>query len=148
VLDNALPWDRIAPVPFRALPQSGGLVETLATEETDRAAHSADYQWLLASLSMLDASRADKALSLNLAQRQQQRTTDDQMRLTQENLRRSAHGQPPLKSIADITATDEPDVILEQAVDIMADDAQRQATQPGDSQQVARSHGSASVASP
>ena len=38
-------------------------------------------------------------------------------------MRRSAHGLPPLKSIADITATDEPDVILAQAVDIMADDA-------------------------
>ncbi len=148
VLDNALPWDRIATVPFHALSQTGGLVQTLATEETDRAAHSADYQWLIASLTMLDASRADKALSLNLAQRRQQRTADDQMRLTQENLRRGANGLPALKSIADITAADEPDVILEQAVDIMADDAQHQGTQPGDAQQVARSHGSAPLASP
>jgi hypothetical protein len=47
---------------------------------------------------------------------------DDQTRLVEENLRRGAHGLPALKSVADISATDEPDVIMAQAVHIMADD--------------------------
>ena len=33
--------------------------------------HNADYQWLLASLSMLNDARQEKTLSLNLMQRQQ-----------------------------------------------------------------------------
>jgi carboxyl-terminal processing protease len=143
VLDNALPWDRIASVPFRALPPPASLVQTLSSEEAERSAHNADYQWLLASLAMLDAARQDKTLSLNLTQRQQQRTSEDQMRLSQENARREAHGLPALKAISDIGATDEPDVILAQAVDIMADDAVSQNVGPRSQQQVARSPGAA-----
>src|SRR5580692_4039055 len=57
VLEHALPWDRIATVPFRALPAEGSLVQTLATEQSDRATHDADYQWLVESLSSLDVAR-------------------------------------------------------------------------------------------
>ncbi|HTW74574.1 MAG TPA: carboxy terminal-processing peptidase [Steroidobacteraceae bacterium] len=122
IMDNALPWDRIAPVAFHPLMGSARLVKTLAVEQQDRAMHNADYQWLLASLAMLDQARDEKTLSLNLAQRQRERTMQDQERLAEENARRAADGLPTLKSVADINATDEPDVILAQAVDIMADE--------------------------
>jgi carboxyl-terminal processing protease len=121
VLEHALPWDRIATVPFRALPAEGSLVQTLASEQLDRATHNADYQWLLASLSSIDASRQEKSLSLNLKKRQAERTAQDQSRLSQENARRLADGLPPVKSVEDIVVADEPDVILAQAADIMAD---------------------------
>ncbi|HEX4023674.1 MAG TPA: carboxy terminal-processing peptidase [Steroidobacteraceae bacterium] len=130
VMDNALPWDRIASVPFRALPPFGSLVQTLAAEQSERAMHNSDYQWLLASLAVLDEARQEKTLSLNLKVREQQRTMQDQTRLVEENLRRSAHGLPALKSVADIEATDEPDVVLTQAVDIMADDVAAHAGLP------------------
>jgi hypothetical protein len=97
-------------------------VQTLSTEETDRANHNADYQWLLQSLATLDNVRKEKTLSLNLKKRQQERTTQDQARLTGENTRRAADALPPLKSIEDIVASEEPDVILAQASDIMVDD--------------------------
>src|ERR1700733_1522575 len=121
VLEHALPWDRIATVPFRALPAEGSLVQTLATEQSDRATHNADYQWLQASLTSLDAARQEKTLSLNLKKRQQERTAQDLARLTQENTRRSADGLPAWKAVDDISISDEPDVILAQAGDIMAD---------------------------
>src|SRR5579863_8139087 len=131
VLEHALPWDRIATVPFRALPSEGTLVQALATEQSDRATHNADYQWLLASLTSLDAARQEKTLSLNLKKRQVERKAQDLARLTQENTRRVADGLAPVKSIEDITVSDEPDVLLAQAADIMADgvaaDAQRNA---------------------
>jgi carboxyl-terminal processing protease len=131
ILVHALPWDRIAAVPFRALPPTGSLVQTLATEQSDRATHNADYQWLLASLNSLDAARQDKILSLNLNKRELERKAQDQSRLTQENTRRVADGLAPVKSLEDITVSDEPDVLLAQAADIMADgvaaDAQRNA---------------------
>jgi len=121
VLEHALPWDRIATVPFRALPPEGSLVQALATEQTDRATRNADYQWLVASLSSLDAARQEKTLSLNLKKRQAERTAQDQARLIQENARRQADGLAPAKSVEDIVVSDEPDVILAQAADIMAD---------------------------
>jgi carboxyl-terminal processing protease len=122
VMDNALPWDVIAPAPFHALPPFATLVKTLATDQQDRAMHNADYQWLLASLAMLDEARQEKTLSLNLKVRQDERTMQDQTRLVQENLRRTADGLTPVKAISDINAADEPDVILTQATDIMADE--------------------------
>jgi carboxyl-terminal processing protease len=121
VLEHALPWDRIASVPFHALVPEPSLVQTLAGEENDRAMHNADYQWLLASLTSLDSARNEKTLSLNLKKRQQQRTAQDLARLTQENTRRGADGLPPWKAVDDISISDEPDVILAQASDIMAD---------------------------
>jgi carboxyl-terminal processing protease len=121
VLEHALPWDRIAAVPFRALVPAPSLVQALAGDESARAMHNADYQWLLASLTSLDSARQEKTLSLNLKKRQQERTAQDLARLTQENTRRSADGLPAWKTVEDISLTDEPDVILAQASDIMAD---------------------------
>jgi len=121
VLEHALTWDRIASVPFRALVPEPSLVQALAGEESDRAVHNADYQWLLASLTSLDTARNEKTLSLNLKKRQQQRMAQDLARLTQENARRGADGLPPWKAVDDISISDEPDVILAQASDIMAD---------------------------
>lgn len=121
VLEHALTWDRIASVAFRALVPEPSLVQALAGEESDRAMHNADYQWLLASLTSLDTARNEKTLSLNLKKRQQQRMAQDLARLTQENARRGADGLPPWKAVDDISISDEPDVILAQASDIMAD---------------------------
>ena len=123
ILEHPLPWDRIASVPFHPLAPEPSVVQTLAGEETDRAMHNADYQWLLASLGTLDRARKEKTLSLNLKKRQQQRVTQDLARLTQENVRRGADGLPPWKAVDDISVSDEPDVILAQASDIMADAA-------------------------
>jgi len=122
VLEHALPWDRIASVPFQARLPEPVLVQTLATEENDRATHNADYQWLMASLATLDGARKEKTLSLNLKKRQIERAAQDQARLAQENARRAADSLAPLKSIEDIVVSDEPDVILAQASDIMADE--------------------------
>jgi carboxyl-terminal processing protease len=121
VLEHALPWDRIASVPFRASVPEPSMMQALAGEENDRALHNADYQWLLASLNSLDSARKEKTLSLNLKKRQQQRVAQDLARLTQENVRRGADGLPPWKAVDDISISDEPDVILAQAGDIMAD---------------------------
>ncbi len=121
VLEHALPWDRIASAPFRPLPPDGSLTQTLASEQSDRENHNADYQWLLSSLVSLDSARKDKSVSLNLKKRTQERLTQDQARLAQENARRTADGLAPVKSIEDIVASDEPDVILSQAANIMAD---------------------------
>jgi carboxyl-terminal processing protease len=121
MMDNALPWDRLQPASFHALAIPPTLVQTLAAQQSDRAQHDADYQWWMSALGMLDQDRQQKTLSLNLKQRQQQRTEEDQARLVAENTRRMADGLMPVKSVGDINATDEPDVVLAQASNIMAD---------------------------
>ncbi|MFI4914495.1 MAG: carboxy terminal-processing peptidase [Steroidobacterales bacterium] len=121
VLPHALPWDRIAAVPFHALNSDPMLVQTLAHEEEDRAARDADFQWLLAGIATLNTERKDRSLSLNLKERQQQRITQSQAQLAQENARRGVDGLPPIKAIEDVAASDEPDVVLAQASKIMTD---------------------------
>ena len=119
-LDFPLPWDRIAPVAFHAAAPLGGAVQTLAKDETDHAARDADYQWLLTALAALEQTRKDHSLSLNLAERQRERTQQEQQALTRENARRGADGLPALKALSDSKADDQPDVILAEATRISA----------------------------
>ena len=119
-LDYPLPWDRIAPVPFRADAALAGAVQTLSRDESAHAARDADYQWLVASLHSLEETRKDHAVSLNLAARQRERTTQEQQALVRENTRRAADGLPALKALSDAAADDQPDVILAEAVRISA----------------------------
>jgi carboxyl-terminal processing protease len=120
-LDFPLPWDRIAAVPFRADAPLTGAVQTLAKEQNAHSARDADYQWLVASLDSLEETRKDHSLSLNLAERQRDRTTQEQQALTRENARRAADGLPALKALSDAVADDQPDVILAETSRIAAE---------------------------
>lgn len=119
-LDFPLPWDRIAAVPFRADAPLAGTVQTLAKEQHAHSARDADYQWLVASLNSLEETRKDHALSLNLAERQHERTAQEQEALARENSRRAADGLPALKALSDAPADDQPDVILAETARIAA----------------------------
>jgi carboxyl-terminal processing protease len=119
-LDYPLPWDRIAPVPFRADASLAGAVQTLARDESAHSAHDADYQWLVASLHSLEQTRKQRAVSLNLADRQRERSMQEQQALERENARRAADGLPALKALADAPADDQPDVVLAEAARIAA----------------------------
>src|ERR1700756_798806 len=46
-LESALPWDRIAGVPFKTSSVAAPAVAALATEEDERAQHDPDYKWLV-----------------------------------------------------------------------------------------------------
>jgi len=132
-LEAALPWDRIAGVPFQAFrqPTTMPAVNLLVKDETVRGQKDADYRWLVSDIAALDDLRKQKSLSLNLAERQAERTKQDADRLTRENQRRAAQGKPALKTLADPdpeegaapppAATKGPDILLDQAAQIMAD---------------------------
>ena len=130
-LEAALPWDRIAGVPFQvssnaALPIP---ISTLASEEDTRAQRDPDYRWLVSDIAQVDQERGQKSVSLNLKMRQSERNREDKERLDLENGRRAAKNLPPLKSIEDLDKLDKdtkdadgPDqVVLDQATQIMAD---------------------------
>jgi len=120
-LDMPLPWDRIAAVDFRAAAPLTTEVQTLAHDEAAHAARDPDYQWLVAALGELDETRKDHSLSLNLAERQKERSEQEQQALARENVRRAADGLPALKSLSDAKPEDQPDVVLAEAARVAAE---------------------------
>jgi carboxyl-terminal processing protease len=124
-LDSALPWDRIAGVPFQASTESTTVPPTtvLASEEDTRAQHDADYRWLVSGIAAIDTARGEKTLSLNLKTRKEERAKLDKERLDRENARRAAKNQPPFKSVEELEKVkdDTPDIVLTQSAEIMAD---------------------------
>ena len=126
-LESALPWDRIAGVPFRVSTASAAVppVAALATEEDARAQRDPDYRWLLSDIAAIDSVRGQHSVSLNLKARREERARIDAERLARENSRRAAKNLPPLKSVEELEKTKDKDeaadVVLEQATQVMAD---------------------------
>ena len=125
-LESALPWDRIAGVPFKA--SAGGSavppVALLASAEDARAQRDPDYKWLMSDIAAIDSVREQHSVSLNLKMRREERTRIDKERLDRENSRRAAKNLAPLKSIEELeqkTKDDAADVVLDQAAQVMAD---------------------------
>src|SRR6202163_420684 len=120
-LDSALPWDRIAGVPFHAAGQPSAPIPALVSDEGSRAQRDPDYRWLVADIAAIDNIREQKTVSLNLNARREERVHEDHDRLQRENERRTAKGEPALKTIEELDKSDLPDVVLAQAAEIMAD---------------------------
>jgi carboxyl-terminal processing protease len=124
-LESSLPWDRIAGVPFKSstVAASEPTVATLASAEDARTQHDPDYRWLVSDIAAIDSLREQHSVSLNLKARREERAREEKERLERENNRRVAKNLPPLKSIAELDKTKEeqPDVMLDQAAQIMTD---------------------------
>jgi len=123
-LEDALPWDRIAPVPFAPwhAPQRAAVpLQALELSEDERAEHDPDYRWLAQEVSASEDLHGQKSVSLNLKRREAERAREDRDRLARENLRRAAKGLPPLKSVDQIDATQEADIALAQAAQVVGD---------------------------
>jgi carboxyl-terminal processing protease len=124
-LDSALPWDRIAGVPFQTSTEATTVppAAVLASEEDSRAQHDADYRWLVSDIAAIDTVREEKTLSLNLKTRRDERAKSDKERLDRDNARRAAKNLPPYKSVEELDKVkdDSPDIVLTQSAEIMAD---------------------------
>ena len=120
-MEHPLPWDRITPVAFNGFPSQSGWIPMLQRDEGAREATDPNYKWLLDGLTALDVTRKDHSQSLNLKERESERTSQEQDRLARENVRRIANGQPPLKSADEMKDDEIPDVVLQQAAGIAAD---------------------------
>jgi carboxyl-terminal processing protease len=120
-LPAALPWDRIAGVPFRADTLPGPPIATLTLEETARAQKDPDYRWLVADIAAIETIRKQKSVSLNLATRRAERTAQEKEQVERDNARRVAKGLPTIKAVAEEDASNAPDIVLEQAAEVMGD---------------------------
>ncbi len=124
-LEAALPWDRIAGVPFQASAATTGSlpISTLTSDEDVRAQKDPDYRWLVSDIAAIDTMREQHSISLNLKVRREERARLEKERLDRENSRRAAKNLPPFKTVEEIEKdkAELPDVILTQAAEIMAD---------------------------
>ncbi len=124
-LENALPWDRIAPAPFTPWHTEQGPVAvaypTLALAEDERAEHDADFRWLVQDVAASEDLDGETKASLNLKVRESEQTLEEHDRLARENLRRAAKGLPPLKSIEQIDPAQASGILLAQCTQVVAD---------------------------
>jgi carboxyl-terminal processing protease len=124
-LESALPWDRIAGVPFKTSVGNAAApaAAPLASEEDVRAQRDPDYRWLVSDIAAIDSERDQKSVSLNLQARREERARVDKERLERENSRRAAKNLPPYKNVEELEKTKDAaaDVVLDQAAQIMAD---------------------------
>ncbi|HET9389257.1 MAG TPA: carboxy terminal-processing peptidase [Steroidobacteraceae bacterium] len=140
-LEAALPWDRIAGVPFqKSEPPSAIPVSALVSDEDIRAQRDPDYRWLVSDIAAIDSVRDQHSLSLNLKERREERARQDKERLDRENSRRAAKSLPPVKSVEEIDKdkNELPDVVLSQATEVMADMVTGVRPTSGPSQKTAR----------
>jgi len=118
---RALPWDQIAATRFSAMDKLDQRVRLLNEDQAQRSALDPDYQSLLQDIEVVDEIRQQKSVSLNMDSRKQEQEERRTARLERENERRSARGLDPLESLEDADSDDTPDVLLNQAAEVVTD---------------------------
>lgn len=98
-LDNALPWDRIAPVYHSTYFDFDEEIPRLGNEHKKRIQKDPDFRFLDEQLEQMEEFRNIKTLSLNEAVRRKQREERQALQLKIENKRRIAKGEPPLDKL-------------------------------------------------
>jgi carboxyl-terminal processing protease len=119
--ESALPWDRINAASYKPEPEELPVVSLISRAHEERVAHNPDYVALQGDVDALAQLRSQRDVSLNLDKRRAERDAVDADRLTRENARRSARGLEPLANVAALDATDAPDAVLDEAVEIAVD---------------------------
>ena len=100
-LDNALPWDTIAPVRHRIYSDYDAILNPLKERHTARMKHDPDFNYLRAELALAEELGGRKTLSLNEAIRRSEREQREARMLELENQRRAAKGLDPLTTLDD-----------------------------------------------
>jgi carboxyl-terminal processing protease len=122
-LDAALPWDRIAPAPFKPLAKAATLptANVLDRTEGERSRNNADYLWYVEGIAAGEKVRAQTSLSLNLEERRKERETFDADRLRRENARRIALNMQPFPTLEEVDADYSEQVKKEAETDVQLD---------------------------
>ncbi|MEJ2523224.1 MAG: carboxy terminal-processing peptidase [Gammaproteobacteria bacterium] len=119
--ESALPWDQISPTSFDGEGSVGGAIDYLTDSHERRVNVDPDLRYLIQDIEARDAVMERKAVSLNLEKRREENERMDVERLARENARREAKGLEPLESLEALDEAESPDVVLEEAAEIVAD---------------------------
>lgn len=106
-LPHALPSDNIRPAHYRKQHAIDATITYLRTAHDARASKDPEFQYVQDQLASLEKLRSRTQVSLNWTQREQEKKDLEEQRLTIENKRRTALGEPLLKSVKDLKNTDE-----------------------------------------
>jgi carboxyl-terminal processing protease len=118
---GALPWDQIRSAQFEEFGSVQPDLQSLREAQALRAADNADYEFLMKNVDAANEIRSQNSVSLNIETRrtEQARRRDD--RLVRENDRRQANGEMLLEDNDELEGSEMPDVLLEQAAQIVTD---------------------------
>jgi carboxyl-terminal processing protease len=117
--EGSLPWNRIRPADYRREGAYASLLPELQRAHDARVAGDANFQFAVREIAAIESMRNETSVSLNLAKRKAERESRTSEQLARENGRRTALGEPVLKSATDIG--DPPDAILGEAAQVTAD---------------------------
>lgn len=106
-LPHALPSDNIRPAHYRKQHAIDSVITYLRTAHSQRAAKDPEFQYVQDQFASLEAIRQKTAVSLNWKTREQEKHDLEEQRLTIENKRRAALGEPLLKSVKELKVVDD-----------------------------------------
>ena len=118
---SALPWDQIKPTDYVADAPLDTAVGLLQTSHSSRASSDPDFDFLVTDIAARTAEFSHDTVSLNLEQRKQEREDRQAANLARLNQRRAALDLEALPSLDDVADDEVPDIILDEAVAIVAD---------------------------
>ena len=134
VRETALPWDTIRTTRFRAGKPLDSTIASLTSNYRERSKDDPDYQFFTAGIEDVESARAQKAVSLNIEERRNEREAIRQRRLQRENARRAARGLEPIATVEELEELEGPDVQLDQAAAIVTDLAELRTLDAGPAQ--------------
>ncbi|EGN75788.1 Carboxy-terminal protease [Idiomarina sp. A28L] len=121
--DNALPWDQIDPVDFRAFNfVNNALIEKLNAEHAIRIAEDQEFSFISEDVERYREMRNRKFISLVRAEREAETEADQARNLERINRRLELAGLEPVDSLEGVDeAYRAPDVFLREAIEVAAD---------------------------
>jgi len=118
---SALPWDQIQATDYAADAPLDAAVSLLQDTHTQRALVDPDFDFLVSDIAARTAQFAHDTVSLNLEQRRAEREARQTAELARINQRRAKLGMDAVETLEDVGDEEVPDVILGEAVAIVAD---------------------------
>lgn len=119
--DRALPWDQIKATGFLAEEPLDSEIAYLTQFQSTRMQVDPDMNYLMRDIEAVDEARTQTTVSLNKEARIAEREERQAERLQRENDRRIAVGLEAVESLDDLAVEDQPDILLNQATEIIAD---------------------------
>lgn len=124
VRDSALPPDTIQTTRFKKGAPLDNTIQTLATSYSERSKTDPNFQYLVNGIREVEEARSRTTISLNIDTRKRERQAESDRALQRENERRAALGLVPLESLEELENEELPDILLEEAANIVADMAE------------------------
>ena len=120
--ENALPWDQIQQAKYSPLNELNTDIEYLSSLYQQRIKDNPEFNYLLEDISIYQAEKDDKTISLNLATRQSERKERKSKRLIRVNEQLTLLGKEKVADLDDLTdELDDLDPFLDEAARITFD---------------------------